>query len=186
MPKITEGNRLWFYQLFREKIGLGRQASVAQVEEVLAAEGVEPTDVECADVAQLLEALGDLVKLTVFKKGRIYATPQPNEAYDAILERLASPVEETSGKAGAGKASNKPWKRKKGTKDPKPAKPRKRVVKVAEPEPEPEPSPEPTPEPQPEPISEPQPEAAQETTPVAEAPIETETAPSPEVLPSRE
>ena len=186
MPKITEGNRLWFYQLFREKIGLGRQASVAQVEEVLAAEGVEPADVECADVAQLLEALGDLVKLTVFKKGRIYATPQPNEAYDAILERLASPVEETSGKAGAGKASNKPWKRKKGTKDPKPAKPRKRVVKVAEPEPEPEPSPEPTPEPQPEPISEPQPEVARETTPVAEAPIETETAPSPESIAATE
>ena len=127
MPRITEGNRLWFYQLFRDTIGHGRQASVAQVEEVLAAEDVDPEDVECTDVTQLLEALGDLVKLTVFKKGRIYATPLPNEAYDAILERLAAPAEEAAGgKAGSGKASNKPWKRKKGTKDPKPAKPRKR------------------------------------------------------------
>ncbi|MBQ6410686.1 MAG: hypothetical protein IJI16_01915, partial [Atopobiaceae bacterium] len=75
MPRITEGNRLWFYQLFRDTIGHGRQASVAQVEEVLAAEDVDPEDVECTDVTQLLEALGDLVKLTVFKKGRVYATP---------------------------------------------------------------------------------------------------------------
>ena len=199
MPRITEGNRLWFYQLFRDTIGHGRQASVAQVEEVLAAEGVDPEDVECADVTQLLEALGDLVKLTVFKKGRIYATPLPNEAYDAILERLAAPAEEAAGgKAGSGKASNKPWKRKKGTKDPKPAKPRKRKeTKAAEPVEEPvveEPVVEAPVEAPEEPVAEPvieepakevaEPEPAPEPEPVP-AP-EPEPAPAPELEPEPE
>lgn len=202
MPKITEGNRLWFYQLLRDEIGQGRQASVAQVEEVLAAQGVDPGDVECEDVAQLLEALGDIVKLTVFKKGRIYATPLPNEAYDAILERLESPTAEEGGKPSSGKASNKPWKRKKGAKDPKPAKPRKRPKKVAEPEAPEEPTPvteaeepveqavdeapvadeqvagaeaETAEEPAPEPAPEPEPEPAPEQTP---EPEQTPNAPS--------
>ena len=187
MPRITEGNRLWFYQLFRDTIGHGRQASVAQVEEVLAAEDVDPEDVECTDVTQLLEALGDLVKLTVFKKGRIYATPLPNEAYDAILERLAAPAEEAAGgKAGSGKASNKPWKRKKGTKDPKPAKPRKRKeTKAAEPVEEPvvEAPVEAPEEPVAEPVIE---EPVKEVVPKPEPAPEPEPAPAPELEPEPE
>ena len=128
MGKITTGNRLYFYQLFSEKIGVGKQVLVPRAEEVLAAEDIEPEDLEFDSVLELLEAMPELFKLTVFKKGRVYATLLRNEDFDGVLERLAAPVAaEKTAKGGA-----KSWKRKKGAKDPTPAKPRKREVAVVE------------------------------------------------------
>ena len=128
MGKITVGNRLYFYQLFSEKIGVGKQVLVPRVEEVLTEEDVEPEDLEFGSVLDMLEAMPELFKLTVFKKGRVYATLLRNEEFDGVLERLAAPVaaEKTA------KGGTKSWKKKKGAKDPTPAKPRKREVAVVE------------------------------------------------------
>ena len=151
MGKVTAGNRLYFYQLLSDKIGVGKQVLIPRVEEVLAAEDIEPADLEFETTADLLAAMPEIVKLTVFKKGRVYATLIANEEFDGILERLAAPApSEKAAKGGA-----KSWKKKKGPKDPTPAKPRKRVVAAApEPEPEPEPKPEPAPASEPEPVAE--------------------------------
>ncbi|MDO5107155.1 MAG: DUF3825 domain-containing protein [Coriobacteriaceae bacterium] len=138
MGKVTAGNRLYFYQLLSEKIGVGKQVLIPRVEEVLAAEDIEPADLEFETTADLLAAMPEIVKLTVFKKGRVYATLIANEELDGILERLAAPAPAEKGAKGGAKS----WKKKKGPKDPTPAKPRKRVVAAA-PEPEPEPEPEP-------------------------------------------
>ena len=47
MPKITPGNRLYFYQLFQREIGTGKQERVARFEEVLEADGVSAQDCDC-------------------------------------------------------------------------------------------------------------------------------------------
>ena len=147
MGKITTGNRLYFYQLLSEKIGVGKQVLVPRVEEVLAEENIEAADLEFESTLDLLGAMPEIIKLTVFKKGRVYATLIANEEFDGILERLAAPAAaEKTSKGGA-----KSWKKKKGSKDPTPAKPRKRTVAAA---PEPEPAVEPEPEPEPEPVIE--------------------------------
>ena len=129
MGKVTTGNRLYFYQLLSEKIGVGKQVLIPRVDEVLAAEDIEPADLEFETTADLLAAMPEIVKLTVFKKGRVYATLIANEEFEGILERLAAPAPaEKAAKGGA-----KSWKKKKGPKDPTPAKPRKRVVAAATP-----------------------------------------------------
>lgn len=135
MGKVTIGNRLYFYQLLSREIGIGRQVLVPRVEEVLAAEDVEPGDLGFDSTLDLLSAMPELVKLTIFKKGRVYATLLENEEFDGILERLASsaPTEKST------KTGPKSWKHRKGPKDPTPAKPRKRVIETV---PEPEPLPE--------------------------------------------
>ncbi len=187
MAKITPGNRLYFYQLFSRKIGAGKQVPLARVEELLAAEDVWLEDVECASVQELLEALGDIVRLTVFKKGRMYMTLQRNADLDAILERSSQKAEK---KPASGAKS---FKHKKSNKDPKPAKPRhKKPAKraqavvdepVAAPELEPEPAltPEPEPAPAPEPVAEPEPAPAPE--PVAEPELATAPEPIPTPTP---
>ena len=130
MPKVTTGNRLYFYQLFSREVGVGKQVSLTRVEEVLSAEDLEPADLEFETVADLLTSMPEIFKLTVFKKGRTYATLVQNDEFDGILERLAAP---TAAEKGA-KGGPKTWKRKKGPKDPTPAKPHKRpVVAPAEP-----------------------------------------------------
>lgn len=128
MGKITTGNRLYFYQLFSEKVGIGKQVLMPRVEEVLAAEDIEPADLGFDTAVEMLEAMPELFKLTVFKKGRVYATLMANEEFDGVLERLANPVAADNSTKG----STKSWKRKKGAKDPTPAKPRKREVAVVE------------------------------------------------------
>lgn len=117
MPKITPGNRLYFYQLFQREIGTGKQERVARFEEVLEADGVSAQDCDCEDTSQLLENLGEFVKLTVFKKGRVFATLMANADLDAALAKAARPAGDSSAKSG------KSWKKKKSGKVPKPAKP---------------------------------------------------------------
>lgn len=121
MPRITLGNRLYVYQLLSRELGIGRQTMLSRVEEVLAGDDLMPSDMECADVRELLEALDDFVRLTVFKKGRVYATVISVPAWDEILARVNEPVaEKKPAKAGGPKT----WKRKRAGKDPRPAKPR--------------------------------------------------------------
>ena len=126
MAKMTPGNRLYLYQLLSRELGVRRQTLLPRVEEVLKADGLCVEDLGCATMRELCEKLDEFIKLTVFKKGYVYATVIPNEEYDRALEASARGVE-------AKAPGNKPWKRRRGAKALKPAKPR-HIEKIAEPE----------------------------------------------------
>lgn len=126
MSRITAGNRLYLYRLFKNQIGTGRQERIQRFEEVLAADDIAPDDLDCKDVTELLGALDGMVKLTVFKKGRTYATLLANPELDAALAAAEAP----SAQKKAVK-SGKSWKRKKSAKVAKPAKPRHKKQKPA-------------------------------------------------------
>ena len=162
MPKITPGNRLYLYQLLSREIGVGRQTLLPRVEEALADDGLVPGDLGCADMRSLCEELPEFIKLTVFKKGYVYATVLANEEYDRALERASS-----EGAQGKGAPAGKPWKRRRGTKALKPVKPRH-----VEPEPEPV-------------ATEPEPAVAEAEPTAAEPVMEVET-PAPELADAAE
>lgn len=181
MPRITPGNRLYLYKLLSSTLGTNRQALLSHVEEVLQEDGIAPQDLGQNDIQSLMEALPEFVRLTVFKKGRVYATIVPNEEYDGYLERAG---QSSSGSAAEKSGKGKPWKRRKGSHDPKPTKPRH----IEQPAPEPEPTataPEPAPDSastqevvleataatEPEPPAAPEADAAAEPAP-QEAPVE--------------
>jgi hypothetical protein len=163
MPRITPGNRLYLYKLLSSTLGTNRQALLSRVEEVLLEDGIAPQDLGQEDIQSLMEALPEFVRLTVFKKGRVYATIVPNEEYDGYLERAGQSGSDSAGEKGS---KSKPWKRRKGSHDPKPTKPRHVEKAEAKPEPAPEPEaaaePEPAsaPEPGPETVTVPEPEPA--------------------------
>lgn len=183
---MTPGNRLYLYQLLSTKIGIGRQVPLSQVEELLDKDGIDVMSLGYEDVREFVEELDDFMRLTVFKKGRVYATVTTHEAFDAILARLNESAA-TSGKdAGEGAATTagkptgaKTWKHRKSNKDPKPAKPRVRIRREARRKSDPDPeavveaasgtiggdAEEPTPSPEPEPRSEPQVEPEPEPEP---------------------
>ena len=177
MPRITPGNRLYLYKLLSSTLGTNRQALLSRVEEVLLEDGIAPQDLGQEDIQSLMEALPEFVRLTVFKKGRVYATIVPNEEYDGYLERAG---QSGSGNAGEKGSKSKPWKRRKGSHDPKPTKPRH--VEKAEAKPEPAPEPEAAAEPEPTSASEPK----SETITVPEAAPEPEPTPTPKPSPADE
>lgn len=162
-PALTAGNRIYLYNLLRQTIGCGKQTFMTRVEEVLAADDLEPTSIGFADARELMEDLSDFVQLTVFKGGRIYVTVVAQPTWDEALDT----EEPASGKQAGGQG--KPWKRKRGNKTVKAVRPR-HVPTVVEPEPEPESAPEamraakpaPETEPEPKPELEPEPLTAQE------------------------
>lgn len=184
MPNITVGNRLYLYQLFMREIGPGRQTMLSRMEEVLASDNILPCDLDCDDVRELLESLDDFVRLTVFKKGRVYATVVARAEWDELLAGLdQAPAEKTKGQGGP-----KSWKRKRSPKAQRPAKPRpknrpkpepaavattKSTEVAAVPDSEPRvPGPEPAPNPEPmatAPDPEPEAEPATEAEQAAEA-----------------
>lgn len=177
MPRITPGNRLYLYKLLSSTLGTNHQALLSRVEEVLLEDGIAPQDLGQEDIQSLMEALPEFVRLTVFKKGRVYATIVPNEKYDGYLERAG---QSGSGNAGEKGSKSKPWKRRKGSHDPKPTKPRH----VEKPEAKPEPAPEPEAPAEPEPASAPEPEP--ETVTVPEPEPTPAPAPTPQPSPADE
>lgn len=131
-PQLTPNNRIYLYQLLSRELGCGKQTFMPAVEEALARDRMTSDDLGFESTRALLEALEELVKLTVFKGGRIYATVMAQPAWDEALAALES------GKAkDVGGPSNKPWKRKKADKTLKPVRPKR--MKRPEPAPEPEP-----------------------------------------------
>ncbi|MDO4538464.1 MAG: hypothetical protein Q4B54_09920, partial [Coriobacteriales bacterium] len=114
---------MYLYDLLSREVGVGKQTMLASVEEVLAADDIMPCDLDCADTRELLEALDEFVRLTVFKRGRVYATVLDQPQWNEVLERLASEAENPE-KGNANVGGPKAWKRKKSKKDPRPAKPR--------------------------------------------------------------
>ena len=177
MPRITPGNRLYLYKLLSSTLGTNHQALLSRVEEVLLEDGIAPQDLGQEDIQSLMEALPEFVRLAVFKKGRVYATIVPNEEYDGYLERAG---QSGSGNAGEKGSKSKPWKRRKGSHDPKPTKPRH----VEKPEAKPEPAPEPEAPAEPEPASAPEPEP--ETVTVPEPEPTPAPAPTPQPSPADE
>lgn len=122
MATITAGNELYMYQLLCREAGVGRQVMLSRIEEIFLADDIWPSDLGCSNVREVLENLSGFVRLTVFKKGRIYATIIANEEWDAVLARIDKG--EDAAKKPAGKGGAKSWKRRKSNKDPRPAKPR--------------------------------------------------------------
>lgn len=122
MPSITPGNRLYLYQLLRREIGTGRQTLLAHAEEVLAADGLAPQDFGLGSVRELFEGLGDMVRVTVFKKGNTYVTLLPNAEWDRLLDEQDAPAQ----RQGAA-TKGKPWKHKSRSKRLRPVKPRHRA-----------------------------------------------------------
>lgn len=121
MP-MTPGNKLYLYRLLRDAMGAGRQTMLSRIEEILEADDLMPSDVGCANTRELLEQL-DFIRLTVFKRGRIYATVIAQPELDELLERAAAKSDEDT-KASTAAGKRRSWRRKKGAKDIRPAKPR--------------------------------------------------------------
>lgn len=86
-PTLSLGNRIYLYRLLRDAIGCGKQTFMTQVEEALAAGDMTAYDLGFESTRELLEALDDCIKLTVFKGGRLYATVIANEAWDTALAK---------------------------------------------------------------------------------------------------
>ena len=120
MATISVGHQVYLYRLFVRELGVGRQTPVARVDEVLAADDIMPCDLGCADTRELLECLSDFVRLTVFKKGRAYATVVAQPAWD---EALARAEKEGTAKRPAEKGA-KTWKRKRNRGEVQPVRPR--------------------------------------------------------------
>ena len=116
-PRFTEANKLFMYRLLRDQLGCGKQTFITRVDEVLAQDRLTAEDLGFDSTLQLLEALGaDVVKITLFKGGRAYATVLPREDWD---KALAAPETKAPAKG------NKPWKKKKGDKSIKPSCPKR-------------------------------------------------------------
>ena len=118
-PQLSQGNRMYLYRMLKAAIGTGRQTFITQIEDALAADGLAAEDMGFSDARALMEALGDMVTLTVFKGGRIYATLVAQPEWDEALESA-----DDSPKPAGGKSAGKPWKRKKGARGLKPVRPR--------------------------------------------------------------
>ena len=112
---LTLGNHIYLYRLLSEAIGCGKQTFLTQVEEALEKESLGAADLGFESTRELLEELDDFIKLTVFKGGRIYATVIAQPAWD---EALATPQKKAD-------TSGKSWKKKRGDKSIKAAKPRR-------------------------------------------------------------
>lgn len=122
--QLNQNNRIYLYDLFRTKLGCGRQTFVTQVEEALASDGLDACSLGYEDTRALLEDLDAFVTLTVFKGGRLYATIEAQPEWDEVLDAANNGT-------GAGTGSAKPWKRKRGQRPLKPVRPQ--VVVVEEP-----------------------------------------------------
>ncbi|MBE6468541.1 MAG: hypothetical protein E7001_00885 [Coriobacteriaceae bacterium] len=125
VPSLSDGNKLYLYDLLKREIGVGRQTFLPRVEEALARDRMTGADLGFEGTRALMEALAEVVSLTVFKGGRVYATVQPMPDWDEALAAADAP--KTPGGNG------KPWKRKRGAKAKalKPQRPRR--VKREEP-----------------------------------------------------
>lgn len=122
--QLNQNNRIYLYDLFRTKLGCGRQTFVTQVKEALASDGLDACSLGYEDTRALLEDLDAFVTLTVFKGRRLYATIEAQPEWDEALDAANNGT-------GAGTGSAKPWKRKRGQRPLKPVRPQ--VVVVEEP-----------------------------------------------------
>ncbi len=126
MPLVSQNHALYLYQLIQRTIGEGCQVSLANIEAVLAEDNLAAADFDCDDVLSLMQAVPAFIKVTTFKKGRVFVTLMPYPEFDQALEALNqdSPAEK-----GADKL--KPWRRKRRTKLLRPQKPKQKKPEAA-------------------------------------------------------
>ena len=84
-PALTPGNVIYLYGVLRDAIGVGKQTFITHVEAALADKRLTADDLGFDSTQALLESLGDGVKLTIFKGGRLYATLVAQPDWDAAL-----------------------------------------------------------------------------------------------------
>lgn len=123
MATVTPGNRLYLYLLLRREIGVGQQVALSRLGEVLAADDIEPADLGCADVREVAEALPELLRVTTFRRGRLFVTPLENEELDAVIDRAARAREGKGSAPGGARGGKRSWRHGRGTKDPVATKP---------------------------------------------------------------
>ncbi len=126
MPLVSQNHALYLYKLIQRTIGEGCQVSLANIEAVLAEDNLAAADFDCDDVLSLMQAVPAFIKITTFKKGRVFVTLMPYPEFDQALEALNqdSPAEK-----GADKL--KPWRRKRRTKLLRPQKPKQKKPEAA-------------------------------------------------------
>ena len=93
MAHISAGNSIYLYRLLKNELGVGHQASLTRVEEALASDQIAPEDLDCTDTTEL-------IRITRFKGGRIFATVVANAEYDTALEKSESSSEDKAAKKG--------------------------------------------------------------------------------------
>ncbi|MDO4806597.1 MAG: DUF3825 domain-containing protein [Coriobacteriales bacterium] len=120
MATVSAGHQLYLYRLFVLEVGVGRQVTLSRMEEVLASDDILPCDLGYETVRELLEHLDAFIRLTVFKKGRVYATVLAQPEWDDALEKAnKDDTQKRTSDKGA-----KSWKRKKGKGALQPIRPR--------------------------------------------------------------
>ena len=118
-PTLSAGNIIYLYGLLARELGCGKQTFSTRVEEALATDRMTAPDLGFDSTRELLEAMGeDVVRLTAFKGGRLYATLVAHPDWDEALSASAEKAAEAKGARGG-----KPWKRKKAGKSSKPVRP---------------------------------------------------------------
>ncbi len=137
MSAIPVGNQLYLYALLSREIGVGRQTMLSRVEEVLLVHDIWPSDLNCANVRELMEALDGFVRVAVFKKGRIYVTVIQQPEWDTVLEQIQKDSQSETPKKKSETNTPKAWKHKRGKKELKPVRPRPK----GRPKPEPQETP---------------------------------------------
>ncbi len=104
MPSLTTGNRLYLYQLLRQRIGANRQTLIDRAEAAIVEDGIDPADTGFDDAREMLEALPEFVEVITFRHGNTYVIVHPVPEWDQLLERLATqPAAQTRAAQGRGR-----------------------------------------------------------------------------------
>lgn len=127
--KLSEENKLYFYQLIATHYGIGKQVFLPKIEELFKEDNIFPEDLGFDDFRALLEACSDIINLTDFKGNRSYATLVQDQRFDDALAQAQS--DSTPAKGGG-----KPWKHRKAAilkpQKPKQARQKKTAEKKSE------------------------------------------------------
>ena len=126
MHTIPSAHELYLYVLLKKQLGINRQTALIRVNEVLESDGLAPADFGATSARELVEALPHFIKVTVFKKGVVFATVLENTSFE---QALSAPAKGDRGDKAS--SSSKPWKHKRGAKHIVPVKP-KHLIQAAD------------------------------------------------------
>ena len=125
MAVIKQEHALYLYKLLKATIGISKQTPLSTVEDVLIEDDLAPQDFGFDNIRALMEACPDIIKITAFKKGYVYATLLTFDTFEAALVAGEKNVELQN--------NGKPWKRRRGAKSIRALKP-KHLATAPEPE----------------------------------------------------
>lgn len=113
MPAPKAEHYLYLYQLFATSIGFGKQERLDVFEQSILNDGLVPADFGAQNVEELLATCENFIKLTSFKKGRIFATLLAYPTFDEALAFEESEAQKADVRKG------KSWKKKRAVLVPK-------------------------------------------------------------------